>query len=75
MATLIEQQLEIAGVPSDIYSRCESEIEAVKEALNWARPGDLLLLLLHAEREATLELLTDLSHRDWKPGEPITPSP
>ncbi len=74
MATLIEQQLEIAGAPPEIYSRCESEIEAVKEALSWAQPGDLLLLLLHAEREATLELLADLSHRDWKPGEPITSS-
>lgn len=47
------------------------EMTAVCLALDWGRPGDLLLLLVLAEREAALDLLLGLQDRGWKPGTAI----
>jgi hypothetical protein len=51
--------------------RAPSEIEAVRTALAWSKPGDLLLLLCHAERERTIELLQRMRDAGWKPGQPV----
>ncbi|MDZ4864583.1 MAG: cyanophycin synthetase [Gemmatimonadota bacterium] len=59
------------GVPADRISRAPSEFEAVRAALAWARPDDLLLLPTHAERGRVLGLLDELERRGWGPGEPI----
>jgi len=57
ITALLESELRKAGAPEEAVNCCETELAAVEDALAWARPGDLLLLLLHAERGAVLELL------------------
>jgi hypothetical protein len=39
--------------------------------LEWARPGDLLVLAVHQDRRAVLELLNGLTEDAWKAGEPL----
>jgi UDP-N-acetylmuramyl tripeptide synthase len=68
---LIAQELERLGAPADTVGRAESELEAVRDALAWAQPGDLLILLLHSERKTALALLQALSEQDWRPGQPL----
>ena len=57
MVALIDSELQRAGVPSDRIDHAPSELDAVRQALAWSQPGDLLLLLLHAQRTEVLELL------------------
>jgi UDP-N-acetylmuramyl tripeptide synthase len=66
--TLLVDELERLGAPRASIERAPSEYEAVESALAWAEPGDLLLFLLHAERERVLALLKGLQERGWKPG-------
>jgi UDP-N-acetylmuramyl tripeptide synthase len=65
---MIEKTLRDAGAPADVLEHCDSEMAAVRRALEWARPGDLLLLTTHAEREAVIALLQDLAGRGWTAG-------
>ena len=48
-----------AGMPAGAVPVCQSEMDAVRHALAWARPGDVLALPVHsaAARAAVLELL------------------
>ena len=50
-----------AGAPESAIDYAADEIEAAKQALAWAKPGDLLLLLTLSHREEVLRLLTKLS--------------
>ena len=50
-------ELRRLGAPEEMLSEAPDEPAAVRQALAWARPGDLLLLLVHTDREAVLELL------------------
>lgn len=68
---MIESEMRRAGAPDSALVRAPSEIEAVRTALAWSRPGDLLLLLCHAERERTIELLTRMRAAAWKPGQRV----
>lgn len=68
---LIESELVSRGVPAERIEHADSEMRAVRRALEWAQPGDLLLLLLHAERDSVLELLQRLQSEEWGPGDPI----
>ena len=54
---LLEDELLRLGVPAANLERAASELEAVKKALAWARPGDLLVLLVHKHRDEVLRLL------------------
>jgi cyanophycin synthetase len=71
VTTLILDELERLGAPEDRIGHAASELEAVHQAFHWARPGDLLVLLLHAEREKVLELLETLKTRNWRPGQAV----
>ena len=64
---MIERELDRVGAPADLYQRVASESAALDAALEWARPGDLLLLFSHADREATLERLEALQSSGWTP--------
>jgi cyanophycin synthetase len=65
-----EEFLRGGAVPASI-THADSEYAAVLEALAWARPGDLLLLPLHAERERVLALLDRLQREGWAPESPV----
>ena len=52
---ILVDELHRLGAPAGSVTRAGSELEGVDEALAWARPGDLLVLLVHTQREAVLE--------------------
>ncbi len=58
-ALLARTLLEL-GAPADAIEIADGEVDAVRRALRWAQPGDLLILLLHTEREAALALLDEV---------------
>ncbi len=66
---LIRAELESLGAPADAVGAVSSELEALEEALAWAKPGDLLILLLHNERKAALARLQNLQAAGWVVGE------
>jgi UDP-N-acetylmuramyl tripeptide synthase len=55
---MMEAELRDLGAPKDRWCHAPNEMEAVKMALAWAEPGDLLLLLIHDTRTEALELLS-----------------
>ncbi len=67
--SLIESELRRLGAPGEMISHAECEMSAVRQALEWSRPGDLLLLLVYAERREVFDLLTHLMKSGWRPGE------
>ena len=60
---IIADELQRAGLPAAAIATSPGELPAVQEALDWARQGDLLILLLHQERNRVEELLR---RRGWK---------
>ena len=50
------------------YEHHSSELAAVKAALQWAKPGDLVVLPVHASRDEVTALLEDLRTRQWRVG-------
>jgi UDP-N-acetylmuramyl tripeptide synthase len=68
---LLEAELGEAGLARARMSRHADELAAVRAALGWARPGDVLLLATHEARDQVLALLAALAERDWRPGEPL----
>jgi cyanophycin synthetase len=65
---LIADEMRRLGAPSEAISQAPSELEAVRQALDWAKPGDLLLLTVHGQRGEVLDLLGGLQERGWSPG-------
>jgi UDP-N-acetylmuramyl tripeptide synthase len=59
--SIIQDELRRLGVPPDRVDRADTELEGVRRALEWGRPGDQLLLFCHAEREAVIALLKGLT--------------
>ena len=49
-------------------------MSAVRAALAWGREGDVLLLIIHADRDAVIALMRSLESRDWRPGLPLPPA-
>jgi len=70
-AELIREEFLRLGAAPESMTHADSEYAAVLEALAWARPGDLLLLPLHAERERVLGLLDRLQREGWAPERPV----
>ena len=60
---MIADELRRAGLPEAAIGTSPGELPAVEEALDWARPGDMLILMLHQERNRVEELLR---RRGWK---------
>lgn len=54
---MLEQALIASGYPQAQISHAENELEATEQALAWARPGDLLLLLTLSQRAEVLQRL------------------
>jgi len=54
------------GLPEDSIEYGESEVDAVGKAIDWARPGDLLVLTVHSSRAAVLELLASRGAKELR---------
>lgn len=54
---ILEDELRRLGAKDEQIGRAANELEAVRQALAWAKRGDLLLLLVHTQREEVLGLL------------------
>ena len=68
---LMADELASQGVPAEAVHRPGSELDGVRDALAWARPGDLLLLAVHQDRPLVMALLERLRTDGWKPGKPL----
>ncbi|MBK8264841.1 MAG: hypothetical protein IPK80_26330 [Nannocystis sp.] len=53
----LERAFTQLGHPPSALGRAEDEPPALLAALDWARPGDLIVVLVHTEREAIRALL------------------
>lgn len=51
---LLAEGLRMAGAPDEAVSFATDEVVAAREALAWAEPGDLLVLLVHESRDAVM---------------------
>jgi cyanophycin synthetase len=54
---ILEDELLRLGAGRGHLGHAATELEAVQQALDWARPGDLLVLLVHKQRDEALALL------------------
>jgi UDP-N-acetylmuramyl tripeptide synthase len=57
VTALLEDELLRLGAHPEDLGHADDEIDAVRQALDWAQPGDLLLLLVHTEPQAAMALL------------------
>jgi UDP-N-acetylmuramyl tripeptide synthase len=68
---LLADEFSRLGLPDQAVSRAGPDIAGVRKSLEWALPGDLLVLAVHQDRRAVLELLDGLTQDNWKAGEPL----
>jgi UDP-N-acetylmuramyl tripeptide synthase len=66
---LLQQEFLRLGMPHRALSRVGPDIAGVRGALEWAQPGDLLVLAVHQDRQAVLQLFKGLTVNNWKAGE------
>jgi UDP-N-acetylmuramyl tripeptide synthase len=59
---ILEDEMRRQGASADSLVRAADDPEAVRKALAWARPGDLVLLLVHTRRDEVLEILGTGNH-------------
>jgi cyanophycin synthetase len=69
--TILADEFHRLGFPADAIARVGTELDGVREALSWARPGDLLLLTVHQDRPQVMELLEGLRAGGWRAGTPL----
>jgi cyanophycin synthetase len=72
---LLANEFVTLGLSPKALARAGPEIAAVRKALEWARPGDLLVLAVHEDRRSVLELLDQLAANEWQAGEPLPGAP
>lgn len=70
---ILRAELLAAGARADRLETALEETEAVRHAFAWARPGDLLVLPVHAlaAREGVLTLIASLRRAGWQAGDPL----
>jgi UDP-N-acetylmuramyl tripeptide synthase len=69
--TLLAEEFLRLGLPQEAISCPGPDLAGVREALAWARPGDLLVLAVHQDRRAVLGLFALLTERGWQAGDPV----
>jgi UDP-N-acetylmuramyl tripeptide synthase len=71
VAGILREALLASGMDADALPVCLDEAQAAREALAWARAGDLLVLPVHepAARDAVVALLDRLRDAGWRPGQ------
>ncbi|HLQ23561.1 MAG TPA: Mur ligase family protein [Gemmatimonadales bacterium] len=68
---LLTDEFRRLGVPNAAISTAPDDLGALRRALEWAHPGDLLLVTIHVDQQAALGLLDRLRRARWEPGQPI----
>jgi cyanophycin synthetase len=68
---LLADEFSRLGVPDEAISWGGPEIAGVRRALEWARPGDLLVLAVHEDRPAVLDMLDRMRGSEWRAGDPL----
>lgn len=68
---LIRRTLKDMDYPEPLIRMADSEFESVIQALEWAQPGDLLVLLIYSDREETLALIQKLQADGWQAGHAV----
>ncbi|HEY9445271.1 MAG TPA: Mur ligase family protein [Gemmatimonadales bacterium] len=65
---LMSSALIDAGYPGEAIAAAPTEVDAVRTALAWAEPGDLLVLAVHQDRRAVMAFLDSLRGTGWAAG-------
>lgn len=73
-STVLRDALFAAGVSPDIVGNAPTELDGVRQALQWARVGDQLILGIHADRETVYALIDTLMHNGWQAGQALPPA-
>ena len=60
-----------AGALPATVTVAPSELAGVREAFQWAQPGDLLVLSVHVTRDAVLTFVRTLVDSGWRTGMPV----
>jgi cyanophycin synthetase len=68
---LMTAALTDAGYPREAITPAPTELDAVRAALAWAEPGDLLVLGIHQDRRAVMTFLESLRGAGWTAGRPL----
>ncbi len=69
---IIVDELRTLGAPQDtMLVVADTEFASVRKAIEWAKPGDFLVLLLHVDRKPTMALLDQLMNTNWQAGMPL----
>jgi cyanophycin synthetase len=66
---ILRDELVHLGAAPESVTITGTELEAIREALAWAKPGDLLILLAHTQQSEVLSLLDRLRETGWRAGE------
>jgi UDP-N-acetylmuramyl tripeptide synthase len=69
-AVLRNELLRLGAAPDSI-TLAGTEMDGIREALAGAEPGDLLILLVHTQRNEVLALLDRLRESGWRAGKPL----
>lgn len=69
--TVLRDEFLRLGASPERISIAKTELEGIRDALAWARPGDLLVLLAHTQRDEVLGLVDRLIQTGWQAGEPL----
>ncbi len=68
---LLADEFSRLGAPADAIALPGNELDSVRHALDWARPGDLLLLAVHQDRSQVHTLMDTLRTSEWQAGSPV----
>jgi len=71
---LLADEFSRLGLAQDAITVAEQEIDGARSALEWARPGDLLVLAVHQDRRSVLGLISRLTTTGWRAGDAL-PAP
>ena len=73
VAALLRDELHRHGLGDEAITVRLNEVDAVRDALMWARDGDVLVLPVHGydARDAVAMLLDRLHTEGWRPGDPL----
>lgn len=66
---IIAEEMRSLGAPADALDSAPDELEAARRALAWARPGDLVILPTHEDREGVEAVLREAGARPVGGGE------